>query len=164
MNWKTALTTNSNQELYELWHADKKLLSLEFHPFTNSARIQYEDTKRVFNLRKEGFLRNKTVLRNEYGIRIGQLGTDKARPGEGTIELNEKKFNYTLQNNPLSELVIRSEENKPLIVCGLASEYGRAAVELSRHQPGNAEHFLLMALCWYLFLPVAKEKVEEYAL
>ena len=163
MNWKTALT-NGNHELYELWYGEKKLLSLEFHPFTNSARIQYEDTKRVFNLRKEGFLRNKTVLRNEYGIRIGQLGYDKAKPGEGSIELNEKKFTFALQNNPQTELVIQSEANKPLVVCGISSEYGRPAVELSRNQLGNAEHFMLMALCWYLFLPVAREKVEEYAL
>lgn len=165
MNWKTALT-NGEHEMYELWHGEKKLLSLEFHPFTNSARIQYADTKRVFLLRKEGFLRNKTVLRNEYGIRIGQLGYDKSRAAQGMIELNDKKFSFALQNNPLAELVIRSEEeNKPLVVCGLSAKTGRTSVELNKQLPlSNAEHFLLMALCWYLFLPVAKDNVVEYAL
>lgn len=165
MNWKTAFT-NGNQVLYELWHGVNKLLSLEFHSFTNSARIQYADTKRVFLLRKEGFLRNKTVLRNEYGIRIGQLSYGKSTAPEGTIELNEKRFSFALQNNPLKELVIRSaEENKPIVVCGMTEDNGKASVELSKQkQLGTAEHFLLMALCWYLFLPVAKENVIEYAL
>ena len=57
MKWQLALSSEQ-QEVYELWHNDKKLLQLDFHPFTNSARIQYADEKRVFLIRKEGFLRN----------------------------------------------------------------------------------------------------------
>ena len=61
MKWEITLST-SKQEVYELWHNEKKALTLEFHPFTNSARIEYADEKRVFMIRKEGFLRNKKTL------------------------------------------------------------------------------------------------------
>ena len=163
MYWKSVISQRQ-QELYELWHDNKKLLSLEYHPFTNSARIQYEDTKRVFMLRKEGFLRNKTVLRDEYGIRIGQLGYDKAQRSHGTIELHDKRFSFALENAPLAQVVIRSEnEQKPQVICGLNSDNGTPAVKVTRRSD-SAEQFLMMSLCWYLFLPIAKEHVVEYAI
>lgn len=163
MNWKSAITA-SQQEVYELWHEGKKLLSLEYHPFTNSARIQYEDTKRVFMLRKEGFLRNKTVLRDEYGIRIGQLGYDKTANTRGTIELHEKKFNFSLEKDPREQLVIRREnEINPQVICGLSEGEGAGSVKIDRKN-GSTEQFLVMALCWYLFLPIAKENAVEFAI
>jgi len=64
MKWQIASST-AKQEIYELWHKEKRLLTLEFHPATNSARIEYAGEKRVFLVRKEGFLKNKTVLCNE---------------------------------------------------------------------------------------------------
>lgn len=164
MKWEITLST-SQQEVYELWHNEKKVLTLEFHPFTNSARIEYADEKRVFMIRKEGFLRNKTVLRNEYGMRIGQLGYEKWNSSEGTIDLNEEKFFYTIQNNPLAELVIyRDTKEKPFVVCGLKPGNGNTAVKFSKeNELSPSQHFMLMALCWYMFLPVAKENVAEYA-
>ena len=162
MNWKSAFKA-SQQEIYELWHEGKKLLSLEYHPFTNSARIQYEHTKRVFMLRKEGFLRNRTVLRDEYGIRIGQLGFEKPAQTKGTIELHEKKFSFSLENHPEKQLVIRNEnEAKPLVICGLSDAEGAGSVKVDRGA-ASTEQFLVMALCWYLFLPVAKENAVEFA-
>ncbi len=160
MKWEIALSTEQ-QEVYELWHNEKKLLTLDFHPFTNSARIQYADEKRVFLIRKEGFLRNKTVLRNEYGIRIGQLGFDKSNASQGTIDLDNEKFYYTIQNNPLAELVIYKEtKDHPFVVCGLKPNNGNPKVEFSKNsQLKPSQHFLLMALCWYMFLPVAKENM-----
>ena len=155
MIWKSSLSNQQN-EVYELWHNDEKLLRLEYHPFTNSARIEYEDTRRVFILRREGLLRNKTVLRNEYGIRIGQLGYEKN--GEGTIELNEDRFSFTLGNDPQSRLVIRADkEGETELVCGLTTQNGTPSVQW-RKKAHHVEQFLLLALCWYLYLPVAKEK------
>jgi hypothetical protein len=162
MKWITASSTDGH-EVYELWHDEKKLLSLDFHAFTNSARIQYADTKRVFLLRKEGFLRNKTVLRDEYGQRIGQLGYDKSRGLGGMIELNDHKFFFELQNGPAAEMVIKSEEEKPLVVCALGDQNGRTSFLSKQQRPVSAEHFLLLGLCWYLFLPVAKENAVNFA-
>jgi len=164
MKWEIALSTE-HQEVYELWHNEKKLLTLDFHPFTNSARIEYAREKRVFLIRKEGFLRNKTVLRNEYGIRIGQLGFDKNKASEGTIDLEGEKFFYSIQNNPHNELVIYKEtKDHPFVVCGLKAKDGNHSVEFNKNnQLKPSQHFLLMALCWYMFLPVAKENMVEYS-
>ncbi len=164
MKWEIASKT-AKQEIYELWHKEKKLLTLDFHPFTNSARIDYADEKRVFLIRKEGFLRNKTVLRNEYGVRIGQLGHDKSNSAEGTIDLNDEKFFYALNNDPMTELVIyKDTKDKPFVTCGLKPDNGNTSVQFTKeNQLSHTQHFLLMALCWYMFLPVAKENTVEYA-
>ena len=164
MKWEIT-SLKPNQEVYTLQHNDKKLLTLDFHPFTNSARIEYADEKRVFLIRKEGFLRNKTVLRNEYGIRIGQLANEKASANDGILELNDEKFFYTIHNNPLAELIIFKEtKDKPFVTCGLQANNGNTSIKLTKeNQLSPSQHFLLMALCWYMFLPVAKENTVEYA-
>ncbi len=165
MKW-IAAAVSSRKETYELWHDDKKLLTLEFHPSTNSARIEYADEKRVFLIRKEGFLKNKTVLRNEYGVRMGRLGYENGHGSEGFIELNDEKFSYSIDNNPLSEISIyRDNKEKPFVVCGLRADKGNTSVQFSKSgELSPPQHFLLMSLCWYLFLPVAKENTVEYAL
>ena len=164
MKWEVVIST-TKQELFELWHDDKKLLSLDFHPGTNSARVQYAGEKRVFLIRREGFLRNKTVLRNEYGIRIGQLSHEKSNADEGIIELNDEKFFYEVRKNPLAELVIyRSVKIKPFVVCGLKPGSGNTFIQFSKANTfSTTQHFLLMALCWYMFQPVAKQNTLEYA-
>ena len=159
MKWKVFSTSN-NQEIYELWQGEKKLLSLDYHPFTNSARIEYGSEKRVFLLRKEGFLRNKTVLRNEYGIRIGQLG--RQEQNEGQLELDNEKFFYRIQGNPLQLQVFRDETKQPVLSCELQTGEKIADVELKQKtKPGLHHHFLLIALCWYIFLPVTQSNPSQ---
>lgn len=165
MKW-IVTSKSGKQEFYELWSDDEKLLSLEFHPSTNSARISSADEQRVFLIRKEGFLKNKTVLRNEYGIRIGQLEYERSHPNEGAIVLDNEKFFYSIENNPLAELKIyKDSKEEPLVVCGLKPKNGNTLIKFgNKGKTGNAEHILLMSLCWYLFLPIAKENTVEYAL
>ena len=76
MKWIKVSTTDQN-EVYALVNDDKKILSLDFHHGTKSARIEYADTKRVFLIRREGFLKNKTVLCNEYGVKLAQHENDE---------------------------------------------------------------------------------------
>ena len=47
MKWEIT-NTSDGHEIYELRHRENKLLTLDFHPFTNSARIEYAAEKRVF--------------------------------------------------------------------------------------------------------------------
>jgi hypothetical protein len=133
------------------------LLRLDFHPFTNSARIEYEAERRVFLIRKEGFLRNKTVLCNEYGIRLGQILMENK---EKVIELNGEKFTYTIQNNPAPELIVYNLlKEKPLVVCGFnitKDKWDKTLFE-------SVQSSLLLALCWYMFSPATHELMLEYA-
>jgi hypothetical protein len=162
MRWET-ISASSNNEVYQLHHKDKKLLTFTVHPFSNTARVECEDEKRVFLIRKEGFLRNKTVLRNEYGIKIGELGSDKNK--EQFIEVNKERFYYSIRNNPLAELIIYKEsKDQPLLVCGLNVDQGNTFVHFKKEKGHHLSYSgLLMALCWYMFLPVAKENVAQFA-
>jgi hypothetical protein len=162
MRWESAESTN-NHETYHLYKDDKKLLTLILNPFSSTARVECNKQKRVFLIRKEGFLRNKTVLRSEYGIKIGELGQENK---ENFIEVNNERFYYTTHNNPLAELVLYKEsKDKPFVTCGLSTKDGNAAVHFTKDiQLSDTSHpGLLMALCWYMFLPVTKENVAEYA-
>ena len=160
MRWETA-ASNSNNEVYHLYKDDKKILTIALNPFSNSARVECEKQKRVFLIRKEGFRRNKTVLRNEYGIKIGELGNENK---ENFIDVNDERFYYTIQNDPLAELVLYKEsKDKPFVTCGLTSKQGDPAVKFTKDKTlADTTHpGLLMALCWYMFLPVAKENVVD---
>lgn len=164
MRWESTTTPNQN-EVHQLYKGDKKLLTLTFNPFSNSARVECDHEKRIFLIRKEGFRRNKIVLRTEYGFKIGELGSENK---ENFITVNEERFYYSIHNNPLAELVLYKEtKDKPFVVCGLGTDKGTPAIHFSKDSSsvnGDAPHpGLLMALCWYMFLPVAKENVVAYA-
>lgn len=162
MRWETASTDSAN-EIYHLYKDDKKILTVILNPFSNSARVECDKQKRVFLIRKEGFRRNKTVLRNEYGVKIGELGQENK---ENFIDVNEERFYYTTHNNPLPELVLYKEaKDKPFVSCGLSVKEGTTAVHFAKDkQLSDTSHpGLLMALCWYMFLPVTKENVVEFA-
>ena len=153
MKWQIAKST-LKQEIYELWNKEKKLLTLEFHSATNSARIEYADEKRVFLIRKEGFLRNKIVLCNEYGIRLGYLVQDNK---ESYIELNNERFFFDINKNPLPQLIIYKEsKDHPFVICELDVK--------DNTLPANLYSSLLLALCWYMFLPVSRKQTAEFAI
>jgi hypothetical protein len=162
MKW-VSIQSASNNETYHLYKDDKIILTVILNPFSNSARVECEKQKRVFLIRKEGFRRNKTVIRNEYGVKIGELGQENK---ENFIDVNNERFFYTTQNNPLAELVLyKDSKQNPFVTCGLTTKDGNSKVQFTKDQQlSETSHpGLLMALCWYMFLPVTKENVVEYA-
>ena len=160
MRWENANSV-ANNEVYHLWDKNKKLLTLTFHPFSNSARVECDEEQRVFLIRREGFFRNKTVLRNEYGIKIGELGHEN---DTSYIDANGERFYYHVHNNPMAELVLYKEaKEQPVVVCGLNVNNGKASFHFENDKDSVSQSGLLMALCWYMFMPVAKENVPEFA-
>ena len=163
MKWEL-VTSTPEHEIYHLYKDDKKRLTLVFNPYSSSARIECNKEKRVFLIRKEGFRKNRTVIRNEYGMKVGQFGQEN---GQQFITVNDEKIFYTTHNNPLAELVLFKEtEEQPLVSCGISINDGATDVNFKKDKDlGNMPHpGLLMALCWYMFLPVAKENTVELAL
>ena len=162
MKWQSVSTTPS-QEIYELWNGDKKLLTLDFHPATSSARVEHPAERRVFMMRKEGFRKNKTVLCNEYGVRLGQLLHDSK---DDYIRLGDDRFNYIIRNNPQPEIVIYNESvETPLVVCGLHSDPSTSPkLSKEKNQPANAQSSLLLALCWYTLSPTIAERNFQFSL
>lgn len=162
MRWETASTDSAN-EIYHLYKDNRKILTVTLNPFSNSARIECDKQKRVFLIRKEGFRRHKTVLRDEYGLKIGELGQENK---ENFIDVNNERFYYTTHNNPLAELILYKEaKDKPFVSCKLHITEGSPAVKFEKDKQLSATSHpgLLMALCWYMFLPVTKENVTAFA-
>lgn len=163
MRWEK-VSVNPENEVYHLIKNDQKILTLHFHPFSQSARVETGSEQRVFQIRREGFLRNKTVLRSEYGIKIGELGQENGKP---FISINEERYYYDVANTPLAELrIFRSQQDQPLVTCGLKTDNGNPEVQFRRDKNqlnGIAHSGLLMALCWYMFLPVAQENTIAFA-
>lgn len=158
MKWESSNSSTDQQE-YILWHQDKKLLTLNFHPATNAVRIESAKEKRVFQIRKEGFLKNRTVIRNEYGVLMGQLGNENK---EQYIEMEHEKFFYFTRKRQQSEIVIYKEsKDDPFIVCSLNID----STNLSKNKtlPANLESGLLLSLCWYLMMPKVKERETALA-
>ncbi len=164
MRWETVNST-AEHEIYHLYKDNKKLLTLELNIFSDSARIECNNEKRVFLLRKEGFRRHKTVIRNEYGIKIGEFGQENK---ENFVDVNEERFYFNTRHTPMPEVVLyKNLKENPIVTCGLNVKKGRSGVHFEKDKSlaGMSHPGLLMALCWYLFLPVTKEKekVQELA-
>ncbi len=163
LKW-TAITVADGFETYELRNENQPVVSLTLNQFSQTAKVECANTRRVFKIEKEGFLRHKTVLKNEYGVKIGQLGFDAWNSSEGFIDLNDERLYYTVRNNPMAELIIYKEsKKKPLLVCGLFANDGNTSVNFQKTTEADTYSCLLMALCWFMFMPVAKENVVEYA-
>ena len=162
MRWELVNTTPEH-EIYHLYKDDKKLLTLELNPFSNSARVECNNEKRVFLIRKEGLRRNKTVIRSEYGIKIGEFGHESK---EQFIDVNDERFYFTSQKEPKDTLLLyKDNKEKPVISCSLDVKKGNASVHFTKDKSlsGTSHPGLLMALCWYMFLPVTKEKMVDLA-
>ena len=80
-------------------------------------------------------------------------------------DINLSWFYYSIHNNPLAELVIYKESiDQPSVICGLNVHEGDTSVHFEKDKNRTFSHpSLLMALCWYMFLPVAKEKTADFA-
>jgi hypothetical protein len=152
MKW-LSITTRVQEKIYELWNSEEKLLALAYHPASGTLRISADDEKRVFLIGREGFLRRRTVLRNEYGIRIGQLTYDNNQDNQGMIDVYEGDFTYLLQGDPHPRASIY--RNGEMVV---ATELPVISEDI------NSDNYdlLMLMLCWYISTTV-KKQMEEYA-
>ncbi len=165
MQWKQVSTIPSH--VYQLTEGDKVLLTLTINYKSSGLRAECKSSQRAFFIHKEGIWKNKTVLKNEYGYKIGQMYYEKWHADNGIIEIDGRKFRYLYRNNPLAEIAIfNGDETEPVVACGLAAEAGQTTVRVS--QDGDFEDadmkYMLFALTWYLFLPMAQENTVDFAL
>lgn len=157
MKWET-VTSGIGQKVYALWDNGRKLLTLAFNSSSNFAKIEYGEEKRAFIIRYEGLFKNKMVMRNEYGIRIGQVSTER----ENIIALNDERLFYTITNEKEPKLILYKESvDDPLAVCALKLDNEKSVLPSVRTLATT--HSLLLALSWYLFRPVTKAKTPEFA-
>ena len=147
MKW-LLVSSSLRQVIYELWNSDEKLLTIYSHPDKGTLRIATDDAKRVFLIGQDGFLRSRTVLRNEYGIRVGQLVYDSIQENQGSVVVHDEEFNYQIGNSsPIEAAIYKNSEI--LLTCELPAV-------------AKDHDLLILALCWYLATTV-RIKIEEYA-
>ncbi len=146
--------------IFELSQNGEKVLALAYDPDTQSARLDCDISKRAFRIEKAGFLKNRTVLKNEYGVNIAQLAPEKNHANEGVIELEDQRLFYSI-NSLVDELVVFKHASQQFMVnCNFASL--KDALGLKKKNKNQLDDYspLLMALGWFLFLP---SKVEAVA-
>lgn len=163
LNWLNTTITNKI-ETYELWDDEKKLMTLSFNNFSQTAKIECLSSRRIFKIEKDGFLNTKTIFKNEYGVKIGEFAQEHWFNHEGLIVLNEEKFYYTTQKNPLTELIVyKNNPKEPLLACILKLNEEEKSIHIQKHKISNNYSIFLMALAWFLFLPTAEELVINSA-
>jgi hypothetical protein len=166
MKWISVNKENTGNA-YELWYNDKKVVALSFSPLTKIARIESASDRRLFFVEKRGFLQNKTVIRNEYGVKLGELSGEKSDAAEGVIEMDGKKYDYTYSqsNDPAVTLYEQTaeEERKPFLRCNFSGVIDGAAaiVKKSISLHDTKIPYLLMGLCWYLLKSAGAESLSQ---
>jgi hypothetical protein len=162
MKWVLANQTSAAIKKYQLTEGDATKLELKYNQSQQSVRISSEESHRLFFIDKTGLWHNKTILKNEYGVEIGRLSFDKFHQ-TGIIEVEGKKFHYTIQQKPQAQLVLFEHTiSMPLAVCDQTLAPSFTSLKPSQYSSEECACFLL-GLCWYLFPLTTSEKVE-YAL
>ena len=73
------------------------------------------------------------------------------------ISMNDERFYYSNDNEPGGELnIYKDNKETPIVTCKGADEFKKDKKLSDISHPG-----LLMAVCWYMFLPAMKEKMTE---
>jgi len=146
MKW-VQISSDSSHQVYELWDNEEKQLAFSYHVAHGTIRI-LSDEPRVFQLHKKGFLKNRTRLLNEYGIKMATLVED-IEASSGHIEMDDKKFRFSIHNRLYKEVFIYSDDSeKAFITCDLPSAL-------------NNYKTLLLVLCWYKLQHQKKELLQS---
>jgi len=147
MKW-VSVNNGTSLDNFELWKDGNKLADLSFSKHTRFARIVSNLGKRIFSFEKRGFLSTKEIIKNEYGIKMGEV--EQAKPGTGHVELDGKKYLFVYNNS--GELLLYDElMQKNLLTCS----FNNVSNSLTKTRPLLDTKFasLLLVLCWYVFQP-----------
>lgn len=151
MKW-VSVNNGTTNESFELWGEDKKLANISFSNHTRFARIVSVLGKRIFSFEKRGFLASREIIRNEYGIKMGEVEETKPGAGKGYVESNGEKFFFIYNENNMGELMLYDEfMQKSLLTCSfntLANPFTKPKSLLNTKFAS-----LLLVLCWYNFQP-----------
>ena len=164
MKWVLISNQKALVQEYHLIENDTSKVIVKYSPLHRSARISCGSKHRLFFIESTGVLTGKYVFKNEYGMEIGNMSYGKSLNRDGIVIIESKKYSYKIQNNPLAEItVFENESQQPVVSCGLTDDSNGTGISFSQHDNNINNSCLLLSLCWYLFLPVSKENVVEYA-
>lgn len=143
MIWQK-ITSAFGDSVFTLLSNGKKLLTLDFHPSSNAARVNFEmGERRVFLLRKEGFFKNKVVLRDEYGQTIGRIGNENNKK---FVSVGDTRYYVNAENINNSETAVN--------IYNIAEQAPIATYNIDKTAvTSSTGDSLLMVLCLCLYAP-----------
>lgn len=159
MKW-VSINNGASLENFELWKDDKKLAAVSFSKHTRFARIISNMDKRIFSFEKRGFLSTKEIIRNEYGIKMGEVEETKPGGGKGHVELDGKKYIYLWDKTHSGELTLYDElMHTNLLHCSFnTNSFSNTSSTIDTRFSS-----LLLVLCWYSFQPYNTPVSEAFA-
>jgi len=145
------------QQDYLLKEDDKTVLKLCYKKDLHTARVETEKERRVLIIDDEGLLKTKSVLKNEYGVRIGSLNYDNFSDSQGSVDIENIKYRFNVKNGEVPELNIYKGSRHNLVYnCQLVSD------DISSRIKGSQTASLIIAVSWYLFLKEAVKLVPAF--
>ncbi len=152
----------NSYEIYELWNGDEKVITLSYNTAMNTARLETRGSKRLFIIDHEGLRKSRTVFTNEYGVKIGEIISEKLHANEGFLEIDGERFYYSLRLHNTQELLIyKTSKLEPLLCCRFpAEETTDPFYKKSEQTLDDKFSCILMALCW----PFCTETVQINAM
>jgi hypothetical protein len=164
MKWILTSNPSSAVHVFNLIEANIIKEVLRYNPLQQSARITCMGKQKLFFIEQTGFRSNHFTFKNEYGFDIGRLAIENLHTEGGTIEIEERKFQYRLVATPVAELVIyESHHVQPLVTCSfIKNADGQNPILHNTKETIHEYASLLLGLCWYLLIPSLSENNIEH--
>jgi hypothetical protein len=156
MKW---LKDNSETN-YVLKHNDEIILKMHFDYDNKGVKATCQSSSKTFVIETESFWKTSILLK-ENEIIIAKTTTHKWYSSLSTLEINGQKIKFKYRNNHLAEIVFFTEtEQNLLLSCGLKAvknEMIETEMVLGESLVNNPLKPYILAICWYIFKPIAEE-------
>ncbi|MBD0287520.1 MAG: hypothetical protein ICV84_10835 [Flavisolibacter sp.] len=146
MNWELSRRT----DLYNFWtlQDEQPLAKLKYGVDAQSLRLTYS-RQRLFFLEPGGLFHNKVLIKNEYGLTIGEHHISHKDYQSGSLYVQEAKFHYHKENDTL---IIVNKQNQILADC---------TITILNELGDNEFTALLFGLTWFCIDDLQFSKKEQ---
>lgn len=155
---------DNSETNYVLKHNDKVMLKMHFDYDNKGAKATCYGVSETFIIESESFWKTNILIK-ENEIIIAKTTTDKWYSSLSTLEIKGQKIKFKFRNNPLAEIVFFTEtEQEYLLSCGLKSDkkgITETVLDLGENLINNPLKPYLLAICWYIFKPIAEENTVD---
>jgi hypothetical protein len=137
---------------------------MHFEYDNKGVKATCQSSSKTFVIAAESFWKSNILIK-ENEIIIAKTTTDKWYSSLSTLEINGQKIKFKYRNNPLAEIVFFTEtEQNHLLSFGLkADKKGmiETVLYLGESLINNPLKPYLLAICWYIFKPIAEENTVD---
>ncbi len=155
---------DNSETNYVLKHNDEVILKMHFDYNNKGVKATCQSSSKIFLIETESFWKSNILIK-ENEIIIAKTTTEKWYSSISTLEINEQKIKFKYRNNPLAEIVFftETEENLLLSYSLKPDKKGmtETVIKLEEALVENPIKPYLLAICWYIFKPIAEENTVD---